>query len=168
MGHAASNQIAFAERCSITAMLESHRNAWSTSLSGETSGANPMHKTYAADMMPGQTATSGRPIDWRKRMSDTVAYGLLVYTALQIFVTLRTLEGEGGSLLPMTALVVLVAGVIPMFRHFERRWEALSDDAAADPALRGAFRRDQMATWAVSIGLPFLLAAVFRALVSLA
>jgi len=114
-----------------------------------------------------QSAANGHGLNWRKRMSDTVAYSLLVYTTLQIFVTLRTLEGEGGSMLPMIALVVLVAGVIPMFRHFERRWEALDDAAAADPALRDAFRRDQFATWAVAIGLPFLLAAVFRLLVSL-
>ena len=108
-----------------------------------------------------------KPLDWRKRMSDTVAYSLLVYTALQIFVTLRTLEGEGGSMLPMLALIVLVAGIIPMFRHFERHWESLSDAAAADPALLADFRRDQLAVWAVAIGVPFLLAAVFRALVSL-
>lgn len=126
-----------------------------------------MRKGIAADLGSEGTAMQGHGLDWRKRMSDTVAYSLLVYTSLQIFVTLRTLEGEGGSMLPMIALVVLVAGVIPMFRHFERRWEALSDAAAADPALRGDFRRDQLATWAVAIGLPFLLAAVFRMLVLL-
>jgi len=109
----------------------------------------------------------GPMLDWRKRMSDTVAYSLLVYTSLQIFVTLRTLEGSGGSMLPMLALVVLVAGVIPMFRHFERRWESLSDAEAADPARSVDFRRDQLATWAVAVGLPFLLAAVFRLLVTL-
>ena len=124
-----------------------------------------MRETYAADLRIETTATSGHALDWRKRMSDTVAYSLLVYTSLQIFVTLRTLEGESGSMLPMLALVVLVAGIIPMFRHFERQWEALSNEAAADPALRSAFRRDQMAVWAAAIGLPFLLAAVFRALV---
>jgi hypothetical protein len=54
-----------------------------------------------------------------------------------------------------------------MFRHFERRWERLSDAQAANPDLRPDFRRDQLATWAVAIGVPFLLAAVFRLLVSL-
>lgn len=126
-----------------------------------------MRETYAADLRVENGTKSGHRLDWRKRMSDTVAYGLLVYTALQIFVTLRTLEGEGGSLLPMIALVVLVAGVIPMFRHFERRWESLDDAAAADPSLRSAFRRDQLATWAVSIGLPFLLTALFRAMATI-
>ncbi|MEI6640754.1 MAG: hypothetical protein WCL10_01880 [Novosphingobium sp.] len=127
-----------------------------------------MRESIAEGLQIQTAAVKGYGLDWRKRMSDTVAYSLLVYTSLQIFVTLRTLEGEGGSLLPMIALVVLVAGVIPMFRHFERRWEALDDAAAADPALRADFRRDQLATWAVAIGLPFLLAAVFRMLVSLA
>ena len=126
-----------------------------------------MRKGIAADLNSERAATHGPALDWRKRMSDTVAYSLLVYTSLQIFVTLRTLEGTGGSMLPMLALVVLVAGVIPMFRHFERRWEALDNVQAADPALQADFRRDQLATWAVAIGLPFLLAAVFRLLVSL-
>lgn len=126
-----------------------------------------MRKGIAADPGSERPAMAGHESDWRKRMSDTVAYSLLVYTALQIFVTLRTLEGESGSMLPMLALIVLVAGIIPMFRHFERRWESLSDAAAADPALLADFRRDQLAVWAVAIGVPFLLAAVFRALVSL-
>ena len=123
-----------------------------------------MRETYADDMRIEATSTPKHRLDWRKRMSDTVAYGLLVYTTLQIFVTLRTLEGEGSSLLPMIALVVLVAGVIPLFRHFERRWEALDDATASEPALRPTFRRDQLAVWAISIGLPFLLTAVFRAI----
>lgn len=130
-----------------------------------------MRKGIAADPGSERSAMAGQPSDrasdWRKRMSDTVAYSLLVYTALQIFVTLRTLEGEGGSMLPMLALIVLVAGIIPMFRHFERRWESLSDAQASDPALLADFRRDQLAIWAVAIGVPFLLAAVFRTLVSL-
>lgn len=126
-----------------------------------------MRKGIAADLSSEGTTMRAHALDWRKRMSDTVAYSLLVYTSLQIFVTLRTLEGTGGSMLPMIALVVLVAGIIPMFRHFERRWERLSDAQAANPDLRPDFRRDQLATWAVAIGVPFLLAAVFRLLVSL-
>lgn len=125
------------------------------------------HENIGAAMPSKIAATQERQLDWRKRISDTVAYGLLVYTALQIFVTLRALEGEGASMLPMFALVVLVAGVIPLFRHYERRWEGLNDTAAADPALRSACRRDQLAIWGVSIGLPLVLTVVFKALVAL-
>ena len=115
------------------------------------------------------SAFSTRTVDWRKRMSDTVAYGLLVYTGLQIFVTMQALEtGKSASMLPMLALVVLVAAIIPLFRHFERRWEQLDDSSAHDPALRSTFRRDQALVWSCAIGLPFVLTAVFKAIAAFA
>ncbi|WP_338446605.1 hypothetical protein V5F89_02050 [Pelagerythrobacter marensis] len=100
--------------------------------------------------------------DWRKAMSDNVAYALLVYTALQIFVTVHAIKEVGASILPYLALVVLVAGIIPACRWFEKRWRDLSDEAAADPALRGAFHRDQIMLWLLAIGLPFLLTGLFK------
>ncbi|MET0252360.1 MAG: hypothetical protein ABW203_09305 [Novosphingobium sp.] len=101
-------------------------------------------------------------------MSDNVAYALLIYTGLQIFVTMQSIKGHGsGSALPYLALVILVAAIIPACRKLERRWEGLSDEQAADPGLRARFRRDQMMLWALAIGLPFALTAVFTALGSL-
>lgn len=105
-----------------------------------------------------------KPIDWRRRMSDNVAYALLVYTALQIFVTVHALKDGASSLLPYLALIVLVAGIIPACRAFERRWKHLSDEAAADPELAGTYRRDQVTLWLIAIGLPFLLTGLFTAL----
>ena len=103
--------------------------------------------------------------DWRKGMSDNVAYALLVYTGLQIFVTMEAIKGSStGSALPYLSLIVLVAAIIPACRRFERRWERLSDDAAADPALRPLYRRDQALLWVLAIGLPFLLTGVFMAI----
>ena len=96
--------------------------------------------------------------DWRKTMSDNVAYALLVYTGLQIFMTITAMKKLAhGSALPYISLIVLVAAIIPACRWFERRWDALGDDQAADPALRGLFRRDQAFLWLLAIGLPFLL-----------
>jgi hypothetical protein len=43
-----------------------------------------------------------------KQISNAVAFGLMVYTALQIFLTMRALEELDNTLLPMMALVVLV------------------------------------------------------------
>jgi hypothetical protein len=106
----------------------------------------------------------GRALDWRKKMSDNVAYALLVYTALQIFVTMGELQGKGGSILPYLALVVLVAGIIPACRSFERRWMTISDEAARDPDLARAFRRDQILLWLLAIGLPFVLTGLFKLL----
>ena len=102
--------------------------------------------------------------DWRKSMSDHVAYALLVYTALQIFVTVAALKSGSDSVLPYFALVVLVAGIIPACRWFEKRWRDLSDDEAHDTALAGAFRSDLIKLWLLAIGLPFALTALFHAI----
>lgn len=108
-----------------------------------------------------------RHLDWRKRMSDTVAYALLVYTALQIVVTIHALSSDTTSMLPLFALVVLVCAIIPLFRHYERHWEGLDDVAAADPLHKPLFRRDQLSVWLFAVGLPFAVTGLFKAVGSL-
>ena len=105
--------------------------------------------------------------DWRKKMSDHIAYALLVYTALQIFVTVHALEGGGHSILPYLALVVLVAGIIPACRWFERRWDVLTDEQAEDPSYEKAFRTDITRLWILAAGLPFLLTGLFKGIAAL-
>ncbi|MDJ0643797.1 MAG: hypothetical protein QNJ15_13365 [Erythrobacter sp.] len=114
------------------------------------------------DISQRHEAVQPRARDWRKAMSDHVAYALLVYTALQIFVTVKALEAGSASILPYVALVVLVAGIIPACRWFEKRWTKLDDEHAADMALAGAFRRDTIGLWLLAIGLPFLLTGLFK------
>ena len=109
-------------------------------------------------------AAASRPVDWRRKMSDHIAYALLAYTALQIFVTMGALKGEGASLLPYLALIVLVAAIIPACRRFESRWNRLSDDQASDPLLAPYYRRDRLVLWALAIGLPFVLTGIFKGL----
>jgi hypothetical protein len=104
---------------------------------------------------------AAKPLDWRKRMSDNIAYALLVYTVLQIFVTMGSLENRGGSMLPYFALVILVAAIIPACRRFETRWNRLSDAQAADPQFKSFYRRDQMWLWVTAIGLPFAVSGLF-------
>jgi hypothetical protein len=111
-------------------------------------------------------ASGRRKLDWRKRMSDNIAYALLVYTALQIVVTVHALKTGSGSLLPYFALIVLVAAIIPLCRTFEGRWMGISDEAASDPAYSRAYRRDQALLWLLAIGLPFVLTGIFKALAS--
>lgn len=101
--------------------------------------------------------------DWRKSMSNHVAYALLVYTTLQIFVTVHAMKDGAKTVLPYLALVVLIAGIIPACRWFERRWRDLSDEQACDEALSPAFRRDIIALWVLAIGLPFFLTGCFKA-----
>lgn len=107
-----------------------------------------------------------RARDWRKAMSDHVAYGLLVYTSLQIFLTIKALSEGTSSALPYLALVVLVAGIIPVCRWFEKRWINLDDASAFDPAFASAFRRDATLLWSLAIGLPVALTLVFKAVLN--
>jgi len=111
---------------------------------------------------------AGHTLDWRKRMSDHVAYALLVYTGLQIFVTMTALKsGHGGSILPYFALIVLVAAIIPGARWIEGRWTSLGNAEAADPQLAGDFKRDRLALWLCALGLPLGLTAAFKGVAAL-
>jgi hypothetical protein len=115
--------------------------------------------------LPDGVQTDARPaLDWRKGMSDNIAYALLVYTGLQITLTMTVLRAQGSSVLPYLVLVILVGAIIPSCRRFERRWAGLGDTQAADPAQASRYRRDQMGLWALAIGLPFLIAGGFRLL----
>ncbi len=111
-------------------------------------------------------ASTAKPIDWRKAISDHVAYALLVYTALQIFFTVHALSEGASGLIPYLALIVLVAAIIPVWRNFERRWSGLSDAEAANPGYAAAFRRDTVALWSLAIGLPFALTLLFKMLLA--
>lgn len=102
--------------------------------------------------------------DWRKAMSDHVAYALLVYTGLQIFLTVKAMSEGISSIFPYVVLVMLVAAIIPACRWFERRWTGMSDEAAADEAYAGAFRRDTIMLWALAIGLPLALTGMCKAI----
>lgn len=110
---------------------------------------------------------SGQKLDWRRKISNHVAYGLLFYTGLHIFLTMKELKTGNGSLLPYMALVVLVAAIIPAARWFEMRWRELSDAQAANPALSPDFRREVVLMWAIALGLPAALTFGFKAVASL-
>jgi ABC-type enterobactin transport system permease subunit len=109
-----------------------------------------------------------RGLDWRRKMSDHIAYALLAYTGLQIWVTMGALKSSSGSILPYFALVVLVAAIIPGCRLIERRWEALDDGEAADPELAPLFKRDRLLVWVAAIGLPFLVTGVAKGIALIA
>ncbi len=111
--------------------------------------------------------STAHKLDWRRRISDHVAYGLLTYTGLHIFLTMSQLKSSSGSMLPYFALVILVIAIIPAIRWFEMRWSELSDDQASDPALAPTFRREVMLMWAAVFGLPLLLTFGFKPVAAL-
>ena len=110
---------------------------------------------------------SRKPVDWKRRMSDHVAYALLIYTGLQIFVTMGALKTEHGSILPYFALVLLVVAVIPGVRLVERRWERLAESGAPREELRPLFVRDLLMLWVCAIGLPFVVTGIVKLILSL-
>jgi hypothetical protein len=112
----------------------------------------------------GPKGHAARKLDWRRKMSNNVAYALLVYTGLQIFWTMTVLKTGHGSAMPYLALVVLIAAIIPACRLFEKRWEALSDSEAANPEFADRFWRDRLVLWLCAIGLPFALTGLFLAI----
>lgn len=124
-----------------------------------------MNKTLresAATPKAADKKSVGKKLDWRRKMSDHVAYALLVYTGLQIFVTMGALKSGHSSILPYFALIVLVAAIIPACRMFEQRWDGLSDNDAANPELADRFKRDRLILWLCALGLPFVLTGLFK------
>lgn len=109
-----------------------------------------------------RAASVSKPTDWRRSMSDHVAYALLVYTGLQIFMTVKALAEGFSSILPYAALIILVAAIIPACRWFERRWTGLTDEEAVDPSYASLFRRDIIGLWFLAIGLPFVLTGLVK------
>lgn len=104
---------------------------------------------------------------WERRISNHVAYALLAYTGLQIFVVMGAIKGEGMSILPYLGLVVLVGLVIPLCRRMEKRWKTLSRSDASEATLTAAFRSDRLGIWFFAIGFPFAFVALVKGLAAL-
>ncbi len=114
-----------------------------------------------------ETGKHGKATDWKRRMSDHVAFALLVYTGLQIFVTMGALKTEHGSILPYFGLVLLVAAIIPGCRLFEKRWDRLATTDDGQRNLAGLFARDVAILWIAAIGLPFLVTGLIKLMLQL-
>ena len=108
--------------------------------------------------------TAGQAKDWRKSISDHVAYALLVYTGIHIFATVGAMKDTGLKTGALVALCILVAAIIPALRKFENRWKRLTDEQAVDPGYGAAFKRDVAVLWALAIGLPFALTFALKAI----
>ena len=102
-----------------------------------------------------------RQVDWRAAISDNIAWALLVTTALLIFITMPKMKHAFEGITVYLLLVVMVGAFIPVLRFFEGRWRNLDDAAAHDLSRRGAFQRDQVALWMLTVGVPLLLALGF-------
>jgi hypothetical protein len=99
---------------------------------------------------------------YAKRMSDHVAFALITYTLMLIFVVTPSMESKGTSILPYFLLVLLVGVVIPSCRRFEHRWKILEDSELGSGGLETRFAFDRIKLWFGAIGIPIALAVLFR------
>ena len=109
-------------------------------------------------------AAAAKPHGWSRKMSDHIAFALLVYTGLNIVLTVGAIKGafHGGSILPYFSLVILVGMIIPGCRWLEHRWERLDVSTADEWQLRGAFHRDRALVWIAAIALPVIITGLFK------
>ena len=63
------------------------------------------------------------PQCYSKRISTHIAYALVVYTLMLIFLVSPALESKAMAIWPYFLLVVLVAAVIVPCRNIERHWK---------------------------------------------
>lgn len=115
----------------------------------------------------GRAEADRKAIAWKRRMSDHIAFALLVYTGLQIFVTMGAIETRSGSILPYFGLVLLVGAIIPGCRLFERRWERLTAGGLSQEELARLFFRDRLILWGAAIVLPLIVTGLIKALLAL-
>jgi hypothetical protein len=98
-----------------------------------------------------------------RKMSDHIAFALLVYTGLNIVLTVGAIKGAmHGSILPYFSLVLLVGMIIPACRHLERRWEHFEAVTKDELLLQAAFRRDRALVWIAAIVLPISITVAFK------
>jgi hypothetical protein len=100
---------------------------------------------------------------WSRKMSDHIAYALLVYTGLNIVLTVGAIKGAlQGSILPYFSLVLLVAAIIPACRSLEKRWERLDSADVDQVSLKQRFNRDRVMVWIAAIALPVIITGLFK------
>lgn len=104
---------------------------------------------------------------WEKRISNHVAYALLAYTGLQIFVVMGAIKGEGMSILPYLGLIALVGIVIPLCRRVEKRWQRLTRSGASETELTAAYSSDRLGIWLFAIGFPFAFVLLVKGLAAM-
>ena len=95
-----------------------------------------------------------------KRINDHIAFALVVYTLMLIFVVTPSVETKGMSIFPYFLVVLLVAMVIPFFRRFESKWAKLEKSELGINSLKTRFAIDRIQLWMIAFGVPFLLSII--------
>ncbi len=99
---------------------------------------------------------------YAKRISDNIAYALIVYTMMLIFLVAGAIKTSSLSVFPYLLLLLFVAVVIPMARRFEKKWEMLDASELSDNSLNTRFNLDRLKLWVGTIILPLFLTLVCK------
>ena len=97
----------------------------------------------------------------KNRISDHIAFALIVYTLLLIFMVTPAIKTEGMAIWPYFLLVGLVAAMVPFCRGIERRWKEIDAVPENDAAIARRLTFDRCKLWIVAIGAPILLSIGF-------
>jgi hypothetical protein len=95
---------------------------------------------------------TGRETNYRRRISNHIAFGLVTFAMLQIFIV----ASHGGSLIANLAIILVIAASIPGAHTLERRWELLNGGGLPSAGLATRYRRDVLTIWMVDLLVPFL------------
>lgn len=126
---------------------------------------NAIEKRFQAARYNATTVRAATPeTAWERRISNHVAYALLAYTGLQIFVVMGAINDDGMSILPYLGLIALVGIVIPICRRMEKRWQALGHSELSESSLMRLYRGDRLGIWLFAIGFPFAFVLLVKAI----
>ncbi len=103
-------------------------------------------------------AATQRSKDFRKSISNQVAFALITYTMLLIFMVTPVIKGSDMSILPYFLLVVFVGLMVPFCCAIERRWKKLSGSELSNSGLSKRYSVDCAKLWLVAIGIPAVVA----------
>lgn len=114
-----------------------------------------------ASQAAGERAARGKQAKpYAKRISDHIAYALIVYTLMLIFLVAGAIKTSSMSVFPYILLMLFIAVVIPMARKLEKKWEMLDGSELSDSSLIKRFAIDRTKLWIGTVALPlFLMAA---------
>ena len=107
-----------------------------------------------ASIFPGNPVAGHSSRYWHRKMSNNLAWALVLFTGLQIAVISGVVATGASTILYHLGIAVLIAAVVPAARNMERRWESLSQSDLSGLRLAALFRVDQLKLWGTALFLP--------------
>lgn len=101
---------------------------------------------------------------YAKRITDNIAYALIIYTLMLIFLVAGAITTNSMSVAPYLLLMLFIALVIPMARKLEKKWEMLDGSELSHSSLRKRFAIDRTKLWFGTFSLPLILMVICKAL----